>query len=114
MDILVDKSWLVDSVTLAKATLDDWQKVTYVDEVILDNVRVDLTKSYSGSGDSRSIVANATVFMYGAFTTNFFAPDDSWLNARLIYNGHEYLVKDISIYHGIKTKDVYSVELQVI
>lgn len=113
---LVDETWLVDTVTITKtnAKADDWQKPIEDEAVVLSNVRVDMAKQYTGSGNNRSIVANATVFMFAAFTDNYFEPDDAWLNARLTYKGYDYLIKDFSIYHDIDSNDPYSVELRVI
>ncbi|MFL2063297.1 putative minor capsid protein [Latilactobacillus sakei] len=114
MTELIDASWLVDSITIAKAIEDDWQNTTYPDPITLDNVRVDLTKQYTGTGNNREIVANATVFLFARFTGNYFVPDDDWLKSKVVYNGHEYLATDYVVNHGIETNKPYSVELKVI
>lgn len=111
---LIDASWLVDSITIAKAIEDDWQNTTYPDPITLDNVRVDLTKQYTGVGNNREIVANATVFLFARFTGNYFVPDDDWLKSKVVYNGREYLVTDYVINHEVETNKPYSIELKVI
>lgn len=113
--IAIDKSWLVDKITISKVIgEDDWQKPEYGEPIEFENCRVDLTKQYTGTGNNREIVANATVFFYAQFTTNIFTFDDTWLKAKVTYDGHEYLVTDYANYHSVNSKDLYSVELKVI
>lgn len=115
MTELIDSSWLVDTVSIAKQVgEDDWQNPIYDDPIKLDNVRVDFSKQYTGVGNNREIVANATVFLFAQFTGNYFVPDDDWLKANLVYNGHEYLVTDYAAYHEVESNKPYSVELKVI
>lgn len=110
----IDDSWLVDSVTIAKAKVDDWQNTEYVNPIELNKVRVDLSKQYSGVGNNREIVANATVFLFAAFTENFFVPDDRWLNSKIVYEDQEFIVKDYVVSHEVSTNKPFSVELKVI
>lgn len=116
MTEVIDASWLVDTVSIAKATgeVDDWQKPIYDEPIELTSVRVDLTKQYTGTGNNREIVANATVFLFARFTGNYFVPDDEWLKAKVAYNGRDYLVTDYVVNHEVETNKPYSVELKVI
>lgn len=115
MTEVIDASWLVDTVSIAKSDgEDDWGKPNYAEPIELTNVRVDLTKQYTGTGNNREIVANATVFLFARFTGNYFVPDDDWLKSKVAYNGHEYLVTDYVINHEVETNKPYSVELKVI
>ncbi|WP_125703702.1 putative minor capsid protein [Lacticaseibacillus daqingensis] len=110
-----DQTWLRDTVTV-ELYLDegDYNVPSYAKPVTLEKVRVDLTKDFVGTGSDRTITANATVFLIAKYTTNYPAIDDSWLQARLTYNGHEYKVVNWSAYQEPDTGTPFSIELKVI
>jgi hypothetical protein len=114
--LLPDKAWLHDTVTIELYTDEgDYNKPNYAEAIELTNVRVDMTKEFSGTGSNRTLTANATVFLIAAYTTNYPVQiDDSWLQARLTYNGHEYKVVNWSAYQEPDSSAPYSIELQVI
>lgn len=116
MTLQVDPRWLIHSVDVAKKIGEgDYNKVIYGEPVTLNHVRVDMTKEYTGTGNNRTITANATVFLYAKFTGNFPSDiDDAWLNARLTFNGHEYLIADYAIYYEPTRPKIWSIELKVI
>lgn len=111
-----DKTWLRDTITVELYQGDgDYNIPKYAPAVTLELVRVDMTKSFTGTGDNRTITANATVFLIAKYTTNYpTSIDDSWLQARLKFNGHEYKVVDWSKYDDPDTGQPFSIELKVI
>lgn len=111
-----DQSWLNDTVTVERFLGEgDYNKPTYDKAITLAPVRVDLTKDFTGVGANRTIVANATVFLFAAYTAGYpGAIDDSWLQARLMFNGHPYKVVDWSSHEEPDSSAPFSIELKVI
>lgn len=111
-----DVTWLRDTVTIERRLSEgDYNVDSYSEPVTLDRVRVDLTKDYTGTGDNRTITANATVFLIAAFTGSY--PDDiddSWLQARLTYRGKPYKIVDWSSYQDPDNGAPFSIELKVV
>lgn len=116
MTLQVNPAWLVDEVTVEKRIGEgDYNKPEYAKPIKLEKVRVDLSKQYSGTGNDRTIAANATVFLYAKFTSNF--PDDiddSWLKTQVTYLGHQYQIVDWSFFHEPTSAKPFSIELKVI
>lgn len=113
----IDSSWLVNTVIINKKVgEDDWNRTIYEPKATtFEHVRVDMTKLYSGTGNDRTITANATVFLYADHTTNFPTEiDDSWLGGKLVFNGNEYVIKDWAAYSQVSSGELFSAELQVI
>lgn len=111
-----DPSWLNDTVTMEKYLGEgDYNKPSYDTPITLAPVRVDLTKDFSGVGANRTIVANATVFLFAIYTQGYpEAIDDSWLQGRLTFKGHPYKVVDWSEHEEPDTGKPFSIELKVI
>ncbi|MFD1466476.1 putative minor capsid protein [Lapidilactobacillus mulanensis] len=116
MTLQIDPRWLVHSVEVAKKLDEDnWNKPIYADPITYNRVRVDMTKEFTGTGNDRTITANATVFLFAKFTGNFPVDiDDTWLDAKLTFNGHDYLVKNWSPYSEPTSANLWSIELKVI
>lgn len=111
-----DKSWLCDTIKVELYQGEgDYNIAQYSAPLFLTMVHVDMTKSFTGVGDDRTITANATIFLIAKYTTNYpTSIDDSWLQARLTVDGHEYKVVDWSRYDDPDTGKPFSVELKVI
>lgn len=114
--IQVDPTWLNDEVTIERYLGEgDFNVAKYADKITLTDCRVDMTKIFSGTGADRTVIANATVFLYAAYTDNYPVDiDDSWLQARLMYRGHEYKVVNWSAFNEPDSSKPFSVELEVI
>jgi hypothetical protein len=114
--VQVDPAWL-NSVVTVEPYIDegDYNETRYGDKITLNKCRVDVSKVFSGTGADRTIVANATVFLYAAYTNNYpNSIDDSWLQARLTYRGHEYKIVNWAAYTEPDSGEPFSIELEVI
>ncbi|MFT8409897.1 MAG: putative minor capsid protein [Schleiferilactobacillus perolens] len=108
-----DPRMLIDSVTLQKQRKDRYGKYQPVgDPILLARVRVDRTKQYAYQGDTRTLVANLTVFIYPRFVP--YAPklDDSWLGAILAVDGQNYTVTNVNQFSEPYRQAVYSYEVE--
>lgn len=116
MTLQVNPAWLVDTVTIEKFLGEgDYNKPEYGPAIQLDKVRVDMSKQYTGTGNNRTIVANATVFLYAKFTSNFPSDiDNTWLKGRLTYRRHQYQITDWALFHEPTSARPFSIELKVI
>lgn len=111
----VDPHWLTDTVTLAKRTgMDDWQKPTYGDPVTVPNVRIDRSTVYSGDSNSRTIVANAVVYIYTKYAGEMPVLDDLWLNGTCTYDGRPHIIKTVSRMDAPGEPIIWGYELEVL
>lgn len=104
---------LIDSVTLQKQRKDRYGKYQAVgDPISLQRVRVDRAKQYVYQGDTRTLIASLTVFIYPHFCA--YAPrfDDSWLGAILTVDEQTYTVTNINQFSEPYRPVVYSYEVE--
>lgn len=114
--LTIDPNWLVHSIIVyPKIDEDDYNAPIYGDPVTYDQVRMDLTKKYVWESGKKQLAANATVFLFAQFTTNFPADiDDKWLRAKVTFNGHDYLVSNWSLLCQPESAAPFSIELELI
>lgn len=112
---MIDKRMLQDQVIVQYVTgTDEYQEKTYSDPIAFSFVRVDHSKQYTGSGESRELYSNATVFFYADHTTNFDQVKEEWLQAKLIHENTTYIVKEITPCTDWRTAKTWSIEMDVI
>ena len=112
----IDDEWLVDEVTIVKKSdeTDDWGKpITFTPENF-KKVRFHRQNIYSGTENNRSLLSRGTVFLYPKHTKPIPRIDDTYMNATINFDGHEYTIKDISIHEFPAINQVFSYELEVI
>mgnify|MGYP003450490507 CR=1 FL=1 len=113
----VDPKWLINSVTIKKALdTDEWGNAIYAEPMKIERVRVDLTPTYSGSDNERSLVANGVVFLYSEFSTPFQEITQGYLNSVLLIDKftQEYLIKQISPLFNVEDGSLFGYELEVL
>lgn len=112
---MIDKRMLPHTVSIEPVVgKDEFQKNIYGKPIIFKFVRFDFTKEYRGSGDNRELFSNGVVFFYKEHTTNFEKIDVNWYNAKILFNGSEYLVKDITPLTHWQNDSIWSIEMDVI
>lgn len=110
----IDPAWLVDTVTLERVIdTDNWQKPVYSDPVACQ-CRIDRDQVYSGTGNDREIVANATVFLYPGYTKSIPALDEMWLNGRAFFDGKPHIIKHVAVNKAPTQPATWSYELEVL
>lgn len=113
--IEINPDWLVDTISIAlKIGEGDYNVAKYAEPITIGKVRVDLTKQYSGTGNDRTVSANATVFLYAEFSTNYPQIGKNYLQAKVIFDGHEYILDSFNKFHDIESDEPYSIELGLI
>ena len=106
--------WLVDSVGVELITGHDKYKApTYSKPQTYEHVRFDRKAQKTGTDNARTITRAGTCYFY-AFNQTVM-PDQTWLDARLTdADGRQYNVQSVTPYHQDTSKDLYSVEVEVI
>lgn len=112
----IDQRWLVDEVTIVKKSdeTDDWGKPISSTPETFKNVRFYRQNIYSGTENNRSLLSRGTVFLYPKHTEPMPKIDDTYMNATINFDGHEYTIKDISIYECPASNKIFSYEFEVI
>lgn len=112
----INPEWLVDTITIELYKGEgDYNEAVYGELIACENCRVDLSKVYSGTGNDRTISANATAYLFAPFTSNFPSDiSDEYLKARVVYEGKTYQVSNWKKWHGITSNEPFSVELELI
>ena len=110
---MIDKRMLVDSV---KVTLvgppDKWGKQTDLLTLALNNVRFDVATNSNSSGRNSNINRTSTLFVYPKYCN--VTVDDSWLDAKVIYAGHEYTIQSYETLLHPFSQRVFCYEIGVI
>ena len=110
---MIDKRMLVDSV---KVTLvgppDKWGKQTELSTLALNNVRFDVATTSNSSGRNSNINRASTLFVYPKYCN--VVVDDTWLDAKVIYAGHEYTVQSYETLIHPFNRQVFCYEIGVI
>lgn len=112
----IDARWLIDTVTIQKKSdkTDDWGKPIAFEPITFKNVRFHRKNIYSGTENNRSLLSRGTVFLYPKHTNPKPKIDDTYMNATIIFEGHEYTIKDISILEWPIESQAFCYELEVI
>ena len=110
---MIDKRMLVDSVAITLVgPPDKWGKQTELSTLTLNNVRFDVTTASNSSGRNSNINRASTLFVYPKYCN--VVVDDSWLDAKVIYNGHEYTVQSYETLLHPFNRQVFCYEIGVI
>ncbi|WP_171300840.1 putative minor capsid protein [Enterococcus cecorum] len=110
---MIDKRMLVDSVAITLVgPPDKWGKQTELSTLTLNNVRFDVTTASNSSGRNSNINRTSTLFVYPKYCN--VTVDDSWLDAKVIYAGHEYTVQSYETLIHPFNRQVFCYEIVVI
>ena len=110
---MIDKRMLVDSV---KVTLvgppDKWGKQTELSTLKIENVRFDVATNLNSANRNSDINRTSTLFVYPKYCNA--VVDDSWLDAKVVHNGHEYTVQSYETLLHPFNRQVFCYEIGVI
>lgn len=110
---MIDKRMLVDSV---KVTLvgppDKWGKQTELSTLKIENVRFDVATNLNSANRNSNINRTSTLFVYPKYCN--VVVDDSWLDAKVVHNGHEYTVQSYETLLHPFNRQVFCYEIGVI
>lgn len=110
---MIDKRMLVDSVAITLVgPPDKWGNQTELSTLTLDNVRFDVATNTNSSGRNSSINRVSTLFVYPKYCN--VVVDDRWLDAKVIYNGHEYTIQSYETLLHPFNRQVFCYEIGVI
>lgn len=117
----VPKKMLKQSIDLVVETNKNDDDFSFADDdtiktnETINNVFVQLATVYSGAGDERKVTGNGKVFIYADKSTPFPELDPiKSVGNKLNYNGHEYTIKNISVYTKPFSSDIWSYELVIL
>lgn len=104
---------LVDSVAITLVgPPDKWGKQTELSTLALNNVRFDVATTSNSSGRNSNINRASTLFVYPKYCN--VVVDDTWLDAKVIYAGHEYTVQSYETLIHPFNRQVFCYEIGVI
>lgn len=110
---MIDKRMLVDSVEVTLVgPPDKWGKKSELITQTLDNVRFDVTTNLNSANRNSNINRTSTLFVYPKFCDVIV--DDSWLDAKIIHNGHEYTIQSYETLLHPFSQRVFCYEIGVI
>ena len=110
---MIDKRMLVDSVEVTLVgPPDKWGKQTELSTLKIENVRFDVATNANSSGRNSSINRVSTLFVYPKYCN--VTVDDSWLDAKVIYAGHEYTIQSYETLLHPFNRQVFCYEIGVI
>lgn len=98
---------------VANGEEDDYGKQKTVDMPI-NNVLVQPQTIYSGSNNSRTITANAIVFLFAQITEPLPKITPDWIGTHLTFEGRDYTITNIVDNREPYSNEVYSYELEVL
>lgn len=110
---MIDKRMLVDSVEVTLVGQPDkWGKKTELSTLTLGNVRFDVATNLNSANRNSNINRTSTLFVYTKYCN--VTVDDSWLDAKVIYAGHEYTVQSYETLIHPFNRQVFCYEIGVI
>lgn len=110
---MIDKRMLVDSVAITLVgPPDKWGKQTELSTLVLNNVRFDVATNSNSSGRNSNINRVSTLFVYPKYCN--VVVDDTWLDAKVIYAGHEYTIQSYETLIHPFNRQVFCYEIGVI
>lgn len=92
---------------------DDYGKKKKTDMPV-NNVLVQPQTIYSGSNNSRTITANAIVFLFAQITEPLPKITPDWIGTHLTFEGRDYTITNIIDNREPYSNEVYSYELEVL
>ena len=110
---MIDKRMLVDSVEVTLVgPPDKWGKQKELSTLTLGNVRFDVATNLNSANRNSNINRTSTLFVYPKYCN--VTVDDSWLDAKVIYAGHEYTIQSYETLLHPFSQRVFCYELGVI
>ena len=110
---MIDKRMLVDSVAITLVgPPDKWGKQKELSTLTLGNVRFDVATNLNSANRNSNINRTSTLFVYPKYCN--VTVDDSWLDAKVIYAGHEYTVQSYETLLHPFNRQVFCYEIGVI
>ncbi|MCJ0552249.1 minor capsid protein [Enterococcus cecorum] len=110
---MIDKRMLVDSVEVTLVgPPDKWGKQKELSTLTLGNVRFDVATNLNSANRNSNINRTSTLFVYPKYCN--VTVDDSWLDAKVIYAGHEYTIQSYETLLHPFSQRVFCYEIGVI
>ncbi len=110
---MIDKRMLVDSVEVTLVgPPDKWGKQKELSTLTLGNVRFDVATNLNSANRNSNINRTSTLFVYPKYCN--VAVDDTWLDAKVIYAGHEYIVQSYETLLHPFNRQVFCYEIGVV
>lgn len=110
---MIDKRMLVDSVEVTLVgPPDKWGKQKELSNLTLGNVRFDVATNLNSANRNSNINRTSALFVYPKYCN--VTVDDSWLDAKLIYAGHEYTIQSYETLLHPFSQRVFCYEIGVI
>ena len=104
---------LVDSVEVTLVgPPDKWGKQKELSTLTLGNVRFDVATNLNSANRNSNINRTSTLFVYPKYCN--VTVDDSWLDAKVIYAGHEYTIQSYETLLHPFSQRVFCYEIGVI
>lgn len=98
---------------VANGEEDDYGKQKTIDMPV-NNVLVQPQTIYSGSNNSRTITANAIVFLFAQISDPLPQITPDWIGYHLAFEGRDYTITNIVDNREPYSNKVYSYELEVL
>lgn len=110
---MIDKRMLVDSVEVTLVgPPDKWGKQKELSTLTLGNVRFDVATNLNSANRNSNINRTSTLFVYPKYCN--VTVDDTWLDAKVIYAGHEYIVQSYETLLHPFNRQVFCYEIGVV
>ena len=101
------------TLTMPTGQEDDYGQQETTDTTV-DNVIVQQQTIYSGSSNSRTITANAIVYLFAGISTPLPKITPDWVGYHLKFEGRDYTITNIVDNREPYSDKVYSYELEVL
>ncbi|GDZ85375.1 putative minor capsid protein [Leuconostoc citreum] len=83
-------------------------------DTIINNCVFQKETIYTGTGNSREVVANAVLFIYADVSTPLLKFDKNSQGNKIVFDGVEYTIKRIVENRNPMSNDVWNYELEVL
>ena len=90
---------------------DRYKQPEYGEPITIERVRVDESSVFSRDGDQKKILANAIIFLYNGLSS-YFGPFKE--QSKVVFNGKEYIIQKIVPVSEPYSKELFSIELEVL
>ena len=90
---------------------DRYKQPAYSEPIKVERVRIDETSVFSRDGDQKKILANAVIFIYNGLSS-YFGPFKE--QSKVVFDDKEYIVQKIVPVSEPYSKELFSIELEVL
>lgn len=90
---------------------DRYHNPSYLEPVVVENVRVDYTKVYSRNREEKKLIATAVIFCYAGLTEPF---EDFKEQSKVVFNGKEHTIEQVIPITQPYSADLFAYEVEVL